>query len=130
MENLKLEIITPSGKIFSDDVESVLLPGSEGEFGVLKGHSSLISLLTAGIIEVKTKDGHEESVAVDWGYAEVSENGVVVLADGAVAISGENESDIAKSIASAKELLRAAHDSDMAISSVEARIESAAKGKL
>ena len=129
METFKLEIITPSGKIFSDDVVSVLLPGSEGEFGVLKGHASLVSLLNAGIIEVETKNKEVESIAVDWGYAEVNESGVIVLVDGAVAIGGESDSDIAKAIAKAKELVRSAHDSEMALSAVEARIESAAKSR-
>jgi F-type H+-transporting ATPase subunit epsilon len=129
MDTLKLEIITPSGVIFSGDANSVVLPGSEGEFGVLPGHAALVSLLNAGVIDIE-KDGRVESVAVDWGYVEVTESKVTALVDGAVAIEGDTDSDIAKSIANAKELLKQAKDSSFILSSVEAKIEATARGKL
>ena len=129
MDKLKLEIITPSGVIFSGDAKRVVLPGSEGEFGVLPGHAALVSLLNAGVIDIE-KEGKVESVAVDWGYVEVTESKVTALVDGAVAIEGDTDSDIAKSIASAKELLKQAKDSSFILSSVEAKIEATARGKL
>ena len=55
MNTLKLEIVTPEGQIFSNDVKSVTLPGSEGEFGVLPHHASLVTLLNAGIIDIELK---------------------------------------------------------------------------
>ena len=53
MDTLKLEIVTPEGQIFSDDIKDVTLPGSEGEFGVYPGHASLVSLLQAGVIDIE-----------------------------------------------------------------------------
>ena len=130
METLKLEIITPSGKIFDGEVVSVTMPGSEGEFGVLPGHSSLVSLLTAGVIDIAMTEGRSESVAVDWGYAEVTEGRVTALVDGAVPIRGETEGEVGKALDAAKELLRQASDSNILLANVEAKIEATARGLL
>ncbi|MCR6582194.1 ATP synthase F1 subunit epsilon, partial [Campylobacter insulaenigrae] len=74
MEDLiSLEIVTPIGVIYKDQVKLVVLPGSEGEFGVLKGHASLISSLKAGIIDIETSNSTHELVAIDSGHAKVSE---------------------------------------------------------
>ena len=105
METLKLDIVTPEGKIFSNDVKSVTLPGSEGEFGVLPGHIGIVTTLNSGVIEIEKKDGKREIVAINWGYAKVDETSVDVLAEGAVDINGDSESEIAQAIANAKKLL-------------------------
>ncbi|NOX15066.1 MAG: F0F1 ATP synthase subunit epsilon [Epsilonproteobacteria bacterium] len=123
METLKLEIVTPDGQIYCNDVKTVTLPGSEGEFGVLPRHASLVSLLKAGIIDIELTNGEHELVAVDWGHAEVDEAKVTVLADGAVAIVGENESAIADAIEKAKKLIESISDSDVAIAMAEAKID-------
>ena len=104
MNTLKLEIVTPEGQIFSNNVKSVTLPGSEGEFGVLPNHASLVTLLNAGIIDIELGDGNHDVVAINWGHVKVDENSVTVLADGAVSIGGSSESEIAKSLDAAKEL--------------------------
>lgn len=130
MDTLRLEIITPSGKIFDENIASVTLPGSEGEFGVLPGHASLVSLLSAGVIDVFKPNATMESVAVDWGYVEVTEGRVTALVDGAVAIKGETDSEIASALSKAKELLREARDSHLILSAVEAKIEASARGRL
>ncbi len=127
METLKLEIVTPDGQIFADDVKTVTLPGSEGEFGVLPHHASLVSLLSAGIIDIELVNGNHELVAVDWGHAEIDEAKVTVLADGAVAIVGNNESAIADAIGKAKKLIESIGDSDIAIAMAEAKIDSIMK---
>lgn len=129
MDTLHIEITTPDGMIFAGDAQSVTLPGTEGEFGVLPGHTSLVSLLKAGIIEIKTKSDLIESVAIDSGYVEVSSSKVDVLAEGAVAIAGSDESQIAQSIGKAKELLQSAH-TNITITSLEAKIELAGKSKI
>ena len=127
MNTLQLEIVTPSGSIFNGPVTSVTLPGEEGEFGVLPEHSSLTTLLQAGVIDFVKENKTTESVVISWGHVQVDENKVIVLADGAVAIRGDNESDIAKALADAKELVAAASDNSAAIASVSARLESAAQ---
>jgi len=130
MKTIQLEIVTPSGVVFNSPVKSVTLPGAEGEFGVLPEHASLVSLLTAGIIDIEREDGNTESVAMDWGYAKVSSDKCVVLIDTAVAIRGENDSEIGRALDAAKELLKNAQDSNVLLSAVEAKIEASARGLL
>ncbi|MDA3968619.1 ATP synthase F1 subunit epsilon [Helicobacter ibis] len=130
METLKLDIVTPEGSIFSNDVKSITLPGSEGEFGVLPGHVGVVTTLNAGVIEIETKDGKKEMVAVNWGYAKVDEKSVDVLADGAVDIAGDSEGEIAQSITKARKLLEEATDNNVVISSVVSRIETLVKSSL
>lgn len=127
MNTLKLEIVTPEGQIFSNNVKSVTLPGKEGEFGVLPNHASLVTLLQTGVIDIELSDGSHDVVAVNWGHVKVDENSVTILADGAVAICGSNESEVAKSLEEAKKLLASISDSDVAIAIATAKIESVAK---
>ena len=127
MDKLKLEILTPNGEIFNDEVVSVVLPGEEGEFGVLAHHASLSTLLEAGVIEVEKEDKSVESILINWGVIQVDEEKAIVLVEGAVAIRGENESDIASALEEAKGLIESIADSNPAIASVSAKIESAAQ---
>ena len=127
METMKLDIVTPLGSIFSGEVKSATFPGTEGEFGVLPKHTSLVTLLDAGVVEIEKIDGEVESIVIDSGCVKVDEEKTLVIVEGAVAIQGENESEIAKSIKEAKELAKKACTSDYAIANVEAKIDSAAK---
>lgn len=105
MTSIHLEIVTPDGLIFSGDVKSVVLPGKEGEFGVLPGHASLVSLLNIGVVDIEKMDGNHEVVAIDWGYAEVSESKVDIIVDSAVLVSGNDDSQIAQSLEKAKAIV-------------------------
>jgi len=127
MNTLKLEIVTPTGQIFANDVKSVTLPGKEGEFGVLPNHASLVTLLQAGVIDIELNDGNHDIVAINWGHVKVDENSVTVLADGAVSIGGANESEVAKSLEAAKKLLESISNSDIAIAMATSKIDSIAK---
>jgi F-type H+-transporting ATPase subunit epsilon len=127
MDKFKLEILTPNGVVFDDDVLSVVLPGEEGEFGVLAGHASLTTLLEAGVIDVEKEDKSVESIVINWGMAQVSEDKVIILVEGAAPIRGANESEIAKALDDAKALINDIADSSSAIASVSAKIESAAQ---
>jgi F-type H+-transporting ATPase subunit epsilon len=83
MENkLRLDVVTPYGLILSEDVDELTAVGTEGEFGVLPGHAAFITTLTIGCLTLK-KDGKLECVFVGSGYAEVSSDKVVILADSA-----------------------------------------------
>lgn len=124
MDTIKLSIVSPSGEIFCDDVKTVVLPGKDGEFGVLPKHSSLISALTVGVIDIVGTDSTDEMIAINWGHVKVSENRVDVLVDGAVLLSGKEDSQIAKNIEKAKELVNSVQDSNVSLASVEARITS------
>ena len=123
MDTIRLSIVTPNGEIFNDDVKTVTLPGKEGEFGVLPGHSSLISSLTVGVIVIE-KANSTEAVAINWGHVKVDEKSVDVLADGAIALTSGKDSEIAKNIEAAKELVKSAKDSNISVAAVEAKINS------
>ena len=127
MDKFKLEILTPDGVIYDDNAIGVVLPGEEGEFGVLAGHASLTTLLEAGVVDVEKEDKSVESIVINWGVAQVDEGKVVILVEGAAPIRGENESEIAKALDNAKELISDIADSGNAIASVSAKIESAAQ---
>lgn len=127
MEKFKLEILTPNGLIFNDEVVSVVLPGEEGEFGVLAHHASLTTLLEAGVVDVEREDKSVESILINWGVAQVDEEKVIILVEGAVAIRGESEGAISKALQDAKDLIKDIANSNPAIASVSAKIESAAQ---
>ena len=79
-ERLTLELATPTRMVVADTVDEVVVPGSEGYFGVLPGHAPLLA--TLGIGELTYRSGREERhVAVSGGFAEVRNDKVIVLAD-------------------------------------------------
>ena len=127
METFNLEIVTPNGVIFNGKAQEATLPGSEGEFGVLPGHVSTVTLMEAGIIDFIREDGVKESVVINWGYVNVSEDNVSALVQGAVAIKGQDESEVAAALSDAKELLNSVADSNVAMASVVSRMEQAAQ---
>ena len=123
MDKLHLEIVTPQGQIFNDDVSSVVLPGSEGEFGVLPNHASLISLLKAGIIDIEHKNKKHDVDAINWGYAKIDEGKVVILADGAIYVSGDSESELANSLEAARNLIESMSSDTNAFAATISKME-------
>jgi F-type H+-transporting ATPase subunit epsilon len=79
---IKFEIVTPYGLILSEDVDEVACTGSEGDFGVLPGHVPFFTTLKIGMLSYK-KGNATKYVFVNWGYAEVGPDRVMVLADSA-----------------------------------------------
>jgi F-type H+-transporting ATPase subunit epsilon len=86
-DTLKLEIVTPQATVFSEDVNMVTLPASEGEIGVYPGHVRLITQVVPGEIIV-TKNGADSALAVGEGLIEVTPTRVSILTD--MAIPAEN----------------------------------------
>lgn len=84
---LKLEIVTPEARVFSDHVEMVTLPGIEGELGVYPNHVPLMTQLVAGEI-VARKDGKDLFLAVGDGFVQITGDHVAVMTD--MAIQAEN----------------------------------------
>ncbi len=79
--SLHLEIVTPEGEVYHDDVAMVVLPGVEGELGILARHQPLVTLLGIGETRVKRLDGTYEYIATGVGYAEVLFDKVMVVVD-------------------------------------------------
>jgi len=102
---LKLEIVTPEGRVFSDTVDTVVLPTSTGEVGILPGHVPLLTELAAGELRV-TRGGAVESLACGSGFAEVDGDKVSVLAEQAINVAAIDEQAAEKAIARAQEALK------------------------
>jgi F-type H+-transporting ATPase subunit epsilon len=84
---LKLEIVTPEARIYSEDVDMVTLPGAEGEMGVYPMHVPLMTQIVAGELSVR-KNGQDVFLAVGDGFAEITGERVAILTD--MAIKAEN----------------------------------------
>ncbi len=95
---LQLDIVTPEKSIFSGLVDSVYLPGADGEMGILPEHAGLVTALKAGVLRY-LHNGVEIPLAIGSGFAEVTQKKVVVLTDMAL---GEAEIDVARAEAGIK----------------------------
>ena len=84
---LKLEIVTPDAKVFSEDVDMVTLPGVEGEMGIYPNHVPLLTQIVPGEITAR-KGGQDFFLAIGEGFVEITANQVSILAD--MAIRAEN----------------------------------------
>jgi len=79
---LHFELVTPARLVRSEDVYMVVVPGSEGEFGVLEGHAPFMSTIRDGAVQVYRSEGAApETIEVRGGFAEVSASGLTVLAE-------------------------------------------------
>ena len=82
MADLHFELVTPERLVRSEEVHMVVVPGSEGDFGVMVGHAPYMSTMRNGDIAIYRAAGAEpERIAIEGGFAEVSERGLTVLAE-------------------------------------------------
>ena len=116
-DTLKLEIVTPETTIYSEDVEMVTLPGSEGEAGIYPNHVPLMTRVQAGEIIVN-RGGTEEVVAIGEGFAEITGDHIAILTDNAA--NSDDIDEAAAEEARAKAEQRLAEGGD--ISEEEAQI--------
>jgi F-type H+-transporting ATPase subunit epsilon len=79
-DELMLEIVSPEKMVFSDKIEEVTIPGTEGEFGVLRGHEAFLSSVDIGELNF-LKEGKKTYYAVNTGYAEVTSGKVTILVE-------------------------------------------------
>lgn len=82
MANLRVDIITAERVVFSDEADVLVVPGVEGELGVLPRHAPLLTMIQPGILRI-VKGGEEVEMAITGGFIEVRENRVTILADAA-----------------------------------------------
>jgi F-type H+-transporting ATPase subunit epsilon len=80
MDKLILEIVTPDRRVVREEVDEVVCPGIEGEFGVLPGHTPFLTALKIGELNYRIGD-LRKYIAITWGYAEVDADRVEILAD-------------------------------------------------
>lgn len=91
MHTFELSIITPYGRIFNDEVRSLIAPGKKGYFGVLASHAAMFTLLKSGVLEIFTSPEAKVYYALSSGTLEVGQKGrVLILVDSAVEIQDRN----------------------------------------
>jgi F-type H+-transporting ATPase subunit epsilon len=95
---IKLDIVTAERRVFSDDVDIIIVPGKEGQMAILPHHASLMTTLNPGEL-VARKSGQEYSLAISGGFIEIRSNQVIVLADAA---ERADEIDVARAEAAKK----------------------------
>lgn len=79
---LHFELVTPAKLVRSEDVYMVVVPGSEGEFGVLEGHAPVMATIRDGALKVyRTQGAQPEEIQIQGGFAEVGDQGLTVLAE-------------------------------------------------
>jgi len=90
---LNVELVTPEELVFSSGVEMVVVPGVSGDFGVLIGHSPLISSLRPGVVDVYESAASQvsKSIFIQGGFAEVNQERCTILARKAVDVTGNPE---------------------------------------
>lgn len=102
---LKLQIVTPDGTAFSDHVQMVTLPGSEGQFGVLPQHIPLMTQIVPGELIVR-QNGADRLFAVGEGLVEITADSVAILTDMAVAAEDIDAAKVEEARREAEERLR------------------------
>ena len=104
MPTLRLEIVTPERKTYSEDVDMVTIPGADGEYGILPLHVPLITALKPGELRI-LKGGQETFLATGGGFAEVMPDRVSILTDAAVRDTEINEAEAQAAVDRAKAAL-------------------------
>jgi F-type H+-transporting ATPase subunit epsilon len=108
---LTLEIVTPEAKVYSDTVDSVVIPAVEGEIGVLPGHIPLLTQVDAGELRV-TKGAETQNLVVSGGFAQIEGDRVRVLAENAIHEAKIDENAVETAMRRAEEELRDAANLD------------------
>lgn len=107
-EGLKIEIVSPERLVLSEVVQSVTVPGTEGYFTVMQDHAPFMTTLRSGFITVNGIGGRDEVFFVKGGFADVSPEGLTILAEQSVPFSEFDHAGLAAQIKSAEAELAAA----------------------
>ncbi|VAV86478.1 ATP synthase epsilon chain [hydrothermal vent metagenome] len=102
-ELLNFELVSPEKLLMSAEVETVVIPGSEGDFGVFVNHAPVLSTMRPGIIDITEADGKKQRIFVRGGFAEVNPLGLTVLAEQAINMDDLDAAAIAQEVTNAEE---------------------------
>lgn len=109
-DKVEFELVSPERLLLSEPVEMVVVPGEEGDFGVLPKHAPLISLVRPGVIQVYEGSQVKERIFVAGGFAEVTPARCTVLAEQAVPVADIDRSEVEMMMQNAREDLADAKD--------------------
>ncbi len=111
-DTVEFELVSPEQLLVSEPVEMVVVPGAEGDFGVLPGHAPLISTVRTGVISIYRNKTVDQRIFVSGGFAEVTGERCTVLADEAIALGEADPAQAEARVASAREKLTDADTED------------------
>ena len=123
MATLRLEIVTPEKTAYSEDVDMVTLPGSEGELGIYPNHVPLLTTLHPGELRV-LKGGRESFLAIGEGFVEIKGDAVSVLTDMALEASTIDEHAAEAAVARARAAMKEDHGSEE-VAAIQATLQKA-----
>ena len=103
MAGLHFELVSPARLLFSGDVASVTIPGTEGEMGIYPGHAPILSTLKPGVVTVYKDGGTTDRIFVKGGMVEVNPQGLTLLAEVAIPMAELDAAALAKQIKNAEE---------------------------
>lgn len=112
MAAFKFELVSPERLLVSTDVESVVIPGTEGEMTVMANHAPVMTTVKPGVVTVKPVSGAEERYVVFGGFADIVPAGCTLLAESATPVKDIDRAALTKRIQSAREDLSDAKDDD------------------
>lgn len=99
---VKFELVSPERLLMDVEVDRVTVPGTEGYFGVLPGHAPVMSAIKPGVVEVLS-EGETTRLFIKGGFAEVTPEGLVILAEEAIALKDLNRADLEQRLKNAQE---------------------------
>lgn len=102
-EKVAFELVSPERLLISQEVEMVVVPGAEGDFGVLAGHSAMVSSIRPGVIAIFENGAVTERIFISGGFAEVTPERCTVLADAAEPVEGLDRASLEGSLAGLRE---------------------------
>ena len=111
-ESFKFELVSPAKLVMSEEVMQVVVPGAEGDFTMLPGHSPFMSTVRPGVIEVTATSGKVAKLFVRGGFADASPAGLTILAEQAIPVEELKADMIAKEITDAEEDVADAKDAE------------------
>lgn len=104
-DKLMFALVSPEREVFHGEVDHVVVPGTEGEFGVSPHHAPVMSVIKPGALRV-FNDGAERRIFVDGGFADVTPEGLTVLAEDAVDLSGVDAASLDQQLKDAQDDMR------------------------
>lgn len=120
-DRLHFELVSPEKLVLSKQVDMVVVPGTEGDFGVLSGHAPVVSTLRTGILEVMDADGEDAKILVVGGFAEVNPEGLTVLAEEAIPLDEVDCASLEADLKDLEEDIQDAKSDDARASAEKAR---------
>jgi F-type H+-transporting ATPase subunit epsilon len=102
-DKIAFELVSPDRLLISEDVDMIVVPGTEGDFGVLLGHQPMISTVRPGILEVQNSVGGDRRIYVNGGFAEITGDRCAVMTEEAVPVEDLKRGDLEQRIKVAEE---------------------------